>query len=61
MRRAIADPGMRPYNFLRAFEDRFVYEPGLFPPRAGVTANASAVDIGRTQRSWAKSLEVLRE
>jgi hypothetical protein len=23
---------MRSYNFLRAFEDRFVYEPGLFPP-----------------------------
>ena len=46
---------MRPYNFLRAFEDRFVYEPGLFPPRAGITANASAVDIGRHAKELGKS------
>ena len=43
---------MRPYNFLRAFQDRFVYEPGLFPPRAGITA--SAVDIGRHAKELGK-------
>ena len=35
---------MRPYNFLRAFRIALFYEPGLFSPRAGITANASAVD-----------------
>jgi hypothetical protein len=45
-------------RFLRAFQDRFVYEPGLFPPalppRARITANASAVDIGRHAKELVK-------
>jgi hypothetical protein len=55
---------MRAYNFLRAFEDRFVYEPGLLSLilRAGITANASAVDIWKTRKgAGQKAWKVLRE
>jgi hypothetical protein len=45
---------MRPYNFLRAFRIALFYEPGLFPPRAGITATASAVDIGRHAKELGK-------
>jgi hypothetical protein len=43
-----------PLQLLEGFQDRFVYEPGLFPPRAGITANASAVDIGRHAKELGK-------
>lgn len=45
---------MRPYNFLRAFRIALFTNRDYFPPRAGITANASAVDIGRHAKELGK-------
>jgi hypothetical protein len=50
---------MHPYNFFEGFQDRFVYEPGLFlpPPRGNHSQRVSGRYLEDTQKSWAKSME----
>jgi hypothetical protein len=54
---------MHPCNFLRAFEDRFVYERDyFFPPARGITANRVSGRYWKTRKEVGqKAWKVLRE